>query len=135
LSVQLAVSDAHALIWYARGRTNKLGRRARTVFEAADAGRAAIYVPTIALVEVLEASRAGIVELAGGSEAWVQALLSTASFFPVALSVDILLKAEELYAIPERSDRLIAATAALLDTPLITRDLEIERAAGVEVIW
>jgi PIN domain nuclease of toxin-antitoxin system len=135
LSIQLAVTDTHALIWYAQGRPKKLGRRARAVFEAADGGRAAIYVPTIALVEVLEASRAGLIELAGGAEAWVQALLSTASFFPVALSVDILLKAEQLYAIPERTDRLIAATAALLDTPLITRDPEIELAAGVEVIW
>jgi len=133
-TIELAVTDAHALIWYAQGRTRKLGRRARAVFEAADAGAAALYVPTIALVEVLEASRAGLIELTGGVEVWVQALFSTASFFPVALTVDILLRAEELYAIPERGDRLIAATAALLSAPLITRDPEIER-AGVEVIW
>ena len=134
MSVQLAVTDTHALIWYAQGRPRKLGRRARSVFEAADRGGAAIYVPTIALVEVLEASRAGLIELAGGAEVWIQGLFSTASFFPVALTVDILLKAEELYAIPERSDRLIAATAALLGAPLITRDPEIG-GAGVEVIW
>jgi PIN domain nuclease of toxin-antitoxin system len=135
VSTQLAVTDTHALIWYAQGRPKKLGRRARALFQAAEAGAAAIYVPTIALVEVLEAGRAGLIELAGGGEVWVQGLLSTASFFPAALTVDVLLKAEGLYAIPERADRLIAATAALLDTALITRDPEIERAAGVEVIW
>ncbi len=40
-----------------------------------------------------------------------------------------------LYNIPERGDRLIAATAAALDLPLITRDPEIAQTAGVECIW
>jgi predicted nucleic acid-binding protein len=37
--------------------------------------------------------------------------------------------------IPERGDRLIAATALELDYPLITRDPEIAAAAGLELIW
>jgi predicted nucleic acid-binding protein len=44
-------------------------------------------------------------------------------------------KAEELYAIREQGDRLIAATAAVLDLPLVTRDPEIAKAAGVELLW
>ena len=46
----------------------------------------------------------------------------------------MVLRAETLYRIPERTDRLIAATAAALDYPLITRDARI-REAGVNVIW
>lgn len=42
---------------------------------------------------------------------------------------------EALYAIPGRGDRLIAATAAELDGPLITRDPEIARVAAVDLIW
>ena len=42
--------------------------------------------------------------------------------------------AHELLAIPERADRLIAATARSLGLPLITRDQTIA-AAGVEVVW
>jgi predicted nucleic acid-binding protein len=53
----------------------------------------------------------------------------------VDLGVEIVMKAEELYAIRERGDRLIAATAAVLDLPLITRDPEIANAAGVELLW
>jgi predicted nucleic acid-binding protein len=45
------------------------------------------------------------------------------------------LRAQALYSIPERGDRLIAATAAHMDLPLITRDPEIARAAGVELHW
>ena len=52
-----------------------------------------------------------------------------------ARDIAIVLRAHTLYAIPERGDRLIAATAAELDCPLITRDPEIARAAGVDLIW
>ncbi len=92
-------------------------------------------MPTIAVVEVFEAARRGVIALAGGAGAWAEGLFSTGSFFPVDLTMAIVLRAEELYAIPERADRLITATAAVLETPIITRDPEIERLAGVEVIW
>jgi PIN domain nuclease of toxin-antitoxin system len=135
VSLQVAVTDAHALIWFAVGRSSRLGRRARRVYESAQSGNAAIYVPTIAVVEVLEAARRGLITLAGGATAWTEALFSSGSFFPVDLTLAVALRADELYAIPERADRLIAATAAVLASPLITRDPEIERHAGIDVIW
>jgi PIN domain nuclease of toxin-antitoxin system len=105
------------------------------VFEQAEAGRAAIYVPTIALVELGEASWRGRISLKGGFTAWVDALFSSGHFFPVDLSREIVERAEGLYAIAERGDRLIAATAAHLDCPLMTRDPAIEDVAGIEVLW
>lgn len=132
--MKLAATDAHALIWYARGRTRRLGAGARRVYRAAEEGRAAIYVPALVLVEVLEAARRGLITLAGGVEVWAEGLFSSGSFFPADLTADIVLAGERLYAIPERGDRLIAATAVVLDVPLITRDPRI-REAGVEVIW
>jgi PIN domain nuclease of toxin-antitoxin system len=53
----------------------------------------------------------------------------------IELTLDIVLQAEAFYSIAERADRLIAATAAELEIPLITRDPDIGRAAGVDVIW
>jgi len=38
------------------------------------------------------------------------------------LSVEVVVEAKELYGIGERGDRLIAATAAVLNLPLITRN-------------
>ena len=131
----IAVTDTHGLIWYARRRWRSLGTEARSLFEAADQGRATIYVPTIVLVEVLEAARRGILDLAHGAKAWSTALFSTGHFFPVELSLTIVLRAEDFHAIRERGDRLIAATAAELGYPLISRDPDIERHTGVRVIW
>lgn len=131
----LVVSDTHALIWYAQGRTQKLGPRARRVFERCAAGQTAVYVPALVLAELSEAVRCGRVALPGGFTFWTVQLFASGRFLPVSLSWEILRRAEALYHIPERGDRLIAATAAHVDAPLLTRDPEIGAAAGVEVIW
>lgn len=131
----IAVTDSHALIWYARGRVKRLGPHARRIFAAAEKGDAVIYVPAIVVVEIFEAARRGVIELAGGAAIWAGQLFSSGGFFPADLTLDVVLRAESLYAIPERGDRLIAATAAVLEYKLITRDPEIARAAAVPLLW
>lgn len=44
-------------------------------------------------------------------------------------------RAHSLYAIPERGDRLLAATALELDCPLLTRDPAIRASRLVRTIW
>ncbi|HEV3051915.1 MAG TPA: PIN domain-containing protein [Longimicrobium sp.] len=133
--VTLAVVDTHALIWYAGQRWQKLGREARRVFEEVDAGNGAIFVPALVMVEFGEAVRRGEVKLVEDTLAFGRRLFSTNRFIPVDLTWEIVQRAEELLVIPERGDRLIAATAMELDYPLITRDPEIAAAAGLELIW
>lgn len=135
MKTEIAVTDSHALIWYARQRRKRLGVRARRLFERADRGKAAIYVPVLVVVEISEAANKGTIQLDGGAMVWAERLFSSGSFFPVDLTVDIVAQAERLYGIPERGDRLIAATAAHLRLPLITRDPEIAETAGVPLIW
>lgn len=94
-----------------------------------------MYIPSIALLEIAEASHRGIVRLSSGFATWCKQLLSSPHFIAVDLGVKIVVKAEELYAIRERGDRLIAATAAVLDLPLVTRDPDIAKAAGVDLLW
>lgn len=69
MRVRAAVTDTHALVWYALGRKRRLGARARGLFDAAVAGRALIHVPTLVLVEVFEAARKGVIQPAGGTSA------------------------------------------------------------------
>jgi PIN domain nuclease of toxin-antitoxin system len=131
----LAVVDTHALIWYAVEEWNKLGRQARRVFREVESGNGAIFVPALVMVELSEAVRRGQVDLPEGVMRWGRRIFASGRFFPVDFSWEIVQRAEELYVIPERGDRLIAATALELDYPLITRDPEIAAAAGLELIW
>jgi PIN domain nuclease of toxin-antitoxin system len=133
--VTLAVLDTHALIWAIGGEHRRLGKKARKLIADADRGVAALYVATISLVEVSEAARRGSLTLAGGFSIWVEGLVASGRYHPCDLTTAIVLRAESLYSIPERSDRLIAATAAELDVPLCTRDPAIAAAAGVDIVW
>ena len=128
------VTDTHALIWYSDARRRKLGRRARQAFERAETGRAVIYLPTIVVAELLEQVRRGHIKLALPPRQWISALFALGGFIAADLSVEVVLAGHELYAIRERGDRLIAATAKALSLPLITRDQAIA-AAGVDVVW
>lgn len=129
-----AVVDTHALVWYSTGRTRRLGRRARALFDRACSGRATLHVPTTCLMEVGEAVRAGRIGVPR-FDGWLDGLLASGHFLAADLTVDVVRRAQTLYAIPERADRLIAATAAELDLPLVTRDPEIAKVAGLDLIW
>ena len=131
----LAVADTHALLWYVQSKWGKLGRESRRFFERVDAGTASVFVPTMVMAEVCESARAGDISLPGGFSAWGDALFASGFFHVVDLTWSIVRRSEELFAVPERGDRLIAATALELGVPLLTRDPEIAEAAGVEIIW
>lgn len=131
---QLAVVDTHALVWWAKGEHRRLGKRARRMFERVDAGEAALYVPVLVLEELGELAVRGIVALSGGLDGWARVAFSSGRLFPADLTVGVVLRAALLRSIPERTDRLIAATAAELGHPLVTRDPAMA-AAGVQVLW
>lgn len=131
----LAVVDAHALIWYGLRRWQRLGKRARGILERAEAGKATLYVPTIVLVEIGELVRLGRITLEGGFDGWTGGLFAQGGFFPADLTIEIVLEAQRLHAIQERGDRLIAATAVVRACPLVTRNRRIEAVAGVGTIW
>lgn len=131
----LAVTDTHALIWYAAGPQRRLGRGARAMFERAERGDAVIYIPTLVLVELAEAIRRGIVRADEGFSRWSERLLDGRRFIAADLTAAVVREAEGLYSIPERGDRLIAATAVHLGCPLLTKDPAIARIRTVTTVW
>jgi PIN domain nuclease of toxin-antitoxin system len=131
----LAVADTHALLWFATGQHNKLGRRAREHFERTDRREAAVYVPTFVLAEVGELVQRGRIRLPHPFGQWMDALIGSKVYIAADLSVDMIRCAHELFDIPERGDRLIAATAVSLALPLMTRDPQIAECAQVEQLW
>jgi PIN domain nuclease of toxin-antitoxin system len=91
--------------------------------------------PALALAELGEACRKDRVTLALPFEEWARAAFASGKYHVAELTAEIVYVAQRLYAISERGDRLIAATAVALDLPLITRDPQIVAAAGVECLW
>lgn len=130
-----AVVDTHGLVWYALERWKKLGKQARRTLSRADQGKATVFVPTIVLVEVGELERRGRIRLRGGFTSWTRGLFSREAFRPAELTVEIVLEAQSLHEIPERGDRLIAATAIHLECPLISRDRRIGEMTGIRTVW
>jgi len=131
-----AVIDTHALLWWLAGRMRSLGRVSRGFVERVDAGDAVAHVPSIVLVELSEAIRRGVFSLGEPFDVFVQRLENTPSRYRVVpLDVAVVARSHALLTIPERGDRLIAATAQHLGIPLVTRDREIARAIGGDVIW
>ena len=131
----LAVTDTHALVWAIDGNRKRLGKHARKLFDNADDGKGVIYIPALVLAELCEACHKDRVTLALPFEEWARAAFTSGKYHEAELTAEIIYVAQRLHAIAGRGDRLIAATALVLDLPLITRDPEIASAAGVECLW
>jgi PIN domain nuclease of toxin-antitoxin system len=133
---EIAVADTHALIWWLSDQRRRFGRQANAFFERVDAGRAVVCIPAMSLVELGEAVAHGALALPEPFPEFVRRLETTPSRYQVAsLTPEIVVHAHNLFRIPERGDRLIAATAAALGYPLVTRDPEIARVIGADHIW
>ncbi|MGI9090083.1 MAG: PIN domain-containing protein, partial [Gemmatimonadaceae bacterium] len=124
------------LIWWASDERRRFGRRARKFFEAVDAGRAVMCVPTTALVELSEAVHRGTASMSVSFDAFTATLERTPSRYQVIpLTAAIVARSHTLFAIPECGDRLIGTTAAELGYPIITRDPAIVDVVGLDHVW
>lgn len=133
---EIAVVDTHALIWWLTDQRRRLGRRANAFFDQVDDGRAIACIPAIVLVELDEALLDGDLILGEPFPQFIERLeLTPSRYLVIPLTPSIVVRSHALHTIPERGDRLIAATAADLDYPLITRDPAIVAAIGGEHLW
>lgn len=134
--IERAVTDAHPLIWVVSGQLKRLGREARRFFEAVDAGEGLLLIPTMVLVEIGESVHRNRISFPGQRFAdWLTTVATVPNYQILPLTLDVVLAAESLRGIPERTDRLIAATALVHGCPLITRDPEIARVADLPLLW
>lgn len=130
------VADAHVVVWYLFA-SSRLGKAAKAVLHDAEAGAAKIYLPAVAIAEmvmVVEKKR-----LPGAAMRplinylnWMQ---SQQRYELLSLHPDLVLSSRTLTVIPEIFDRLIVADALRLGLPLITRDTIIQASGIVPVVW
>jgi PIN domain nuclease of toxin-antitoxin system len=128
------VTDTHALIWYTQAKGSRLGRRARPLFEAAEAGRVLIHIPSVVLWEIAGQARNGNLRLRQRFDHWCRALDSKPGFqIQPLLWEDV----NEARALPydDPFDCLIGGTALRLGVPLITKDAVIAESLLIETIW
>lgn len=65
----------------------------------------------------------------------IEDIRNSSNYLWYPLDLDVIMKCHELIKIPELHDRIIVATAMLLDAKLITKDPVIAAIKEVEVIW
>jgi PIN domain nuclease of toxin-antitoxin system len=130
------VTDTQALIWHMM-QSHKLSSGARRAFRDAEQGMAQILVPTIVLVEsAFIFARNRIPEdILDCVFALSDERDANFRIVPLDLAVAHAVLDFGPAAVPEISDRIIAATARAYDLPLLTADETISESELVQIIW
>jgi PIN domain nuclease of toxin-antitoxin system len=129
------VVDTHAAIWYLY-QDGRLSRRAESKIDSALANGYSIHVPSISLVELVYLVEKGRIprEVAERVDEVLRDSASGFRLVPLDLRVAEATRRIARSEVPDLPDRVIAATALVLQVPLITRDGRI-RSANVWTIW
>lgn len=126
------VLDTHMLWWYLLGNARKLSHAARQAFAEGERGEAILYLPIIVLFEIWDTNqRHGL-----PFNFWqiMRRLQQAAQFVIVPLDQDDIWAYDQLAAIPEGRDRMIATATIKMDAPLLTVDQEIIASGAVQVL-
>lgn len=126
------VTDAHPLIWHLL-HSKRLSAKAAVIFSATDVGQEVIYIPTIVLGELMHIAEAAQIALKFSDV--LKQIKSGDNYVTISLDLPIIEAAAEISARLEMHDRLIVATAKVLNVSLITRDEAITAAGIVPVVW
>ena len=126
------VVDTHALWWYLRS-PERLTTAASAVFRLAETGNATIIVPAIAVAEFYFLS-AKLGQPIPPSDL-LAALDAVCGVELSDLGRAQLERLDRFPEIPEMHDRLIAAEAAALDAPVVTRDETLTASVQIETVW
>ncbi|MEZ4677597.1 MAG: PIN domain-containing protein [Caldilineaceae bacterium] len=126
------ILDTHMLWWYLSGKMRKLSHAARQAFEEGERGEAILYLPIIVLFELWDANQRSGLPL--DFPRTIQAIHQAAQFVIVPLDEDDIDAYDQLAAIPEGRDRMIATATIKMDAPLLTVDQEIIASCAVQVL-
>jgi PIN domain nuclease of toxin-antitoxin system len=105
------VTDTHPLVFWASDRKQRLGKRARRIFQEAEQGKHSIIVPIIVLEETARLIEKKVVRLAVPFRRWAEELDRSANFQVQPYTIEVLLESVALVAIRDPADRAIVATA------------------------
>ena len=126
------VTDTHSFIWY-MAEDKRLGKLAEEKFNLAEKGKAIILIPTIVLAEILY-----ILEKKNYNMKFrdiINKIEFSWNFKIMPLDLRIIKEIVNLRKLNDLHDRIIVASALVMNAGLITKDESIKRSRYVEVIW
>jgi PIN domain nuclease of toxin-antitoxin system len=129
------VLDTHTAIWYFSG-SSQLSPTALNAIEGAISAAEDVFLSAISLVEVLYLAEKGKlpVDAVKKLDDALREENSSIAIVPLDSAVARAVAQISRNAVPDMPDRIIAATAAHLGVPLVTRDRQIQ-ASGIKTIW
>ncbi|MEO1096043.1 MAG: type II toxin-antitoxin system VapC family toxin [Cyanobacteria bacterium J06638_28] len=130
------VVDTHAIVWYIT-KPDRLSVSASTALEQVTQAGEFVYLSTISLIEI-----AFLIDKGRLTETVWERLLKALDdtetgvvVMPVDRCIANVLRQIDRTVVPEMPDRIIAATAQMLELPLITRDRYIQNLSSIKTIW
>ncbi len=126
------VTDTHSILWFFTD-DSKLGRNSKDLFEKAEIGQIKIIIPSIVLTELMY-----LLEDKNSKSKFKDLLekIKVASNYEIyPLDLDIVEEVYNITTIREIHDRIIVATAKILDCSLITKDEKIKNSGEVDCVW
>jgi len=131
----LIVLDTHTLIWWLTGGAS-LSRAAKLAIAKA-AKENQVVASAISVLEIVTAVRRGRLQFTAPLEQWLADArrLPELRFEPVSAEIAQLAGSfgEEMHGDP--ADRIIAATAIILNAALVTADGKLRAGRAVKTIW
>ena len=118
--------DTHAWIWIVEGDTRHVGARSRRLVVQAEA-RETLRISVASLFEIVALHTAGRLRLAHSPERWIETSIDRAGVRFAEVTRDVAVDAGFITraALSDPIDRLLVATARLLEATLLTGDAAI----------
>jgi len=131
----MIVLDTHAWIWWLAA-PHELSKTAAEAIERAT-NSAAIYVSAISAWEMSMLVKKGRLELTMDAADWIAAAESLPYLHRVPVTSQIAIMSVELedYAYTDPADRIIIATAMMMNARLVTKDGKISSYPHVKTLW
>jgi predicted nucleic acid-binding protein len=125
------VIDTVGLVLHLEKR--KLKPASKDILHQAESGQATIFIPAMVFAEILYLSERERISVS--LKDVVDYVNKQRGFVEYPRDANVINAAQQITDIPELHDRLIAATAKVAGTKLITNDLKIETSTFVQTIW
>jgi PIN domain nuclease of toxin-antitoxin system len=126
------VTDTHSFIWFIT-KDKRLGEKAKEIFRSCDNGNLIVIIPSIVLFECLYICEKKKVDLE--FRQIIEKIDGTFNYLVYPLDEEVVLNCQSIKEIVEPHDRIVVATAKLLNATLITKDEKIIDSGLVKTIW